>query len=323
MPVETLRDLPPADARDYRPDPLETCAGSARAALSTNTERAMRSDLAIYGAWCRENAVAALPATPRTVAAFVEAMAKLRAPATVRRYVTSIAAAHRALGMGATTRSEPVRRALQRMHRRKGRRQTQAEGLTWALRERLLAATGDGLVDARNRALLAFAYDTLLRRSELVAVQVSDIVEERDGAATVLVRRAKADPEGRGAMVYLARDSMTLVREWLARSGVCEGRVFRSLNRGVVGEGLEAGQVSRIFKRMARAADLPEEVVGRISGHSTRVGATQDMVAKGIGMGAILHAGRWKTTAMVNRYGERLLARRSGAAQLARLQHRE
>ena len=47
------------------------------------------------------------------------------------------------------------------------------------------------------------------------------------------------------------------------------------------------------------------------------------MVAEGIGMAAILHAGRWKTTAMVNRYGERLLARRTGAAQLACLQHRE
>ena len=47
------------------------------------------------------------------------------------------------------------------------------------------------------------------------------------------------------------------------------------------------------------------------------------MVAGGIGMPAILNAGRWKTTAMVHRYGERLLARRSGAAQLARLQRRE
>ena len=89
------------------------------------------------------------------------------------------------------------------------------------------------------------------------------------------------------------------------------------------GKGLEAGQVSRIFKRMARKANLPGEMVGRISGHSTRVGAAQDMVAGGIAMPAILHAGRWKTQAMVNRYGERLLARRSGAAQLARLQHRE
>ena len=102
-----------------------------------------------------------------------------------------------------------------------------------------------------------------------------------------------------------------------------EGRLFRSLCRGVVGERLDACHVSRIFKKMARDADLPEEVVGRISGHSTRVGAAQDMVAEGIGMAAILHAGRWKSAAMVNRYGERLLARRSGAAQLARLQHRE
>ena len=73
---------------------------------------------------------------------------------------------------------------------------------------------------------------------------------------------------------------------------------------------------------MARQAELPEEAVESISGHSTRVGAAQDMVAEGIGIAAIQHAGRWKTSAMVNRYGERLLARRSGAAQLARLQHR-
>ena len=178
-------------------------------------------------------------------------------------------------------------------------------------------------MDARNRALLAVAYDTLLRRGELVALQVADIVAEFDGAATVLVRRSKADPEGRGAELYLARDSLALVREWLARSGVRDGRLFRSLCRGAVGEGLGAGEVSRIFKRMAREAGLPAQVVECISGHSTRVGAAQDMVAEGIAMPAILNAGRWKSTAMVNRYGERLLARRSGAAQLARLQRRE
>ena len=320
MPVETLS--PASAGRDER-DPFEACARAARGALSANTERAMRSDLAIYAAWCEDRGVPALPARAETIAAFVDAMAKRRAPATVRRYVASIAAAHRAVGAGKTARSEVVRRALQRMHRRKGRRQEQATGLTGALRERLLAVPGDGLIDARNRALLAVAYDTLLRRGELVSLQVTDIVEELDGSATVLVRRSKADPEGRGATVYLARDSLALVREWLAQSGVRRGRVFRSLCRGALGEGLDASQVPRIFKAMAERAGLPAEVVSRISGHSTRVGAAQDMVAGGIGMAAILHAGRWKTPAMVNRYGEGLLARRSGAAQLARLQHRE
>ena len=36
----------------------------------------------------------------------------------------------------------------------------------------------------------------------------------------------------------------------------------------------------------------------------------------------ILQAGRWKSSAMVNRYGERLLARNGAAAQLARIQGR-
>ena len=194
--------------------------------------------------------------------------------------------------------------------------------MTWALRNRLLDATGDDLVGARNRALLALAYDTMLRRSELVALEVSDIVEEIDGAGTVLVRRAKGDPEGHGAQVYLARDSLALVREWLGRSAIHHGKVFRSLTHGVVGEHLWAGQISRIFKRMARDAGIPPEIIEHISGHSTRVGATQDMVAGGIASTAIQHAGRWKTATMVNRYAERLLARRSGAAQLARLQQR-
>ena len=302
---------------------LDPCAEAAHGALSANTVCARRSDVEIFTGWCVERGEPALPADPETVAAFVDSMAETRAPATVSRYVASIVAAHRTAGIAEHATAEPVRLALQRMHRQKGRRQEQALGLTFNLRQRVLQAAGDKLIDDRNRALLAVAYDSLLRRSELVALEVSDIAEDADGAATVLVRSSKADPEGRGAIVYLARDSMGLVRTWLGRSGVHEGRLFRSLNRGSLGSSLDASQVPRIFKAMARRAKLPEETVERISGHSTRVGAAQDMVASGISISAILQAGRWKTPAMVNRYGEHLLAKRSGAAQLARLQSRD
>ena len=44
------------------------------------------------------------------------------------------------------------------------------------------------------------------------------------------------------------------------------------------------------------------------------------MIAASVKLPAILQAGRWKSAAMVNRYGERLLTRKSGGAQLARLQ---
>ena len=225
--------------------------------------------------------------------------------------------AHRALGHDrAATKSPAVRRALQRMHRAKGRRQTQALALTWPLRQRLLAASGDRLIDLRNRALLAVAYDTMLRRSELAALRVNDLAEEPDGAATLLVRRGKTDPERAGAVVYSARDTTRIVRAWLDGGGIADGFLFRSLSRtGTPGRSLDPSQIPRIFKARARAAG--------ISGHSARVGATQDMIASGVELAAILQAGRWKTTAMVYRYGERLMARRSGAAQLARLQRRE
>ena len=312
-----------ADAEPFPGDDLGGCFEVAKGALSDNTERALRADLAIYAAWCRERGLTPVPAGPNTIAAYIDHMAASRAPATVRRYVSSIAAAHRSVGLGKTLQSATVKLAMQRMHRRKGRRQAQAAGLTWSIRQRLMEAAGDRLIDVRNRALLALAYDTLLRRSELAALLLTDLMVESQGAATVLVRRAKTDAEGCGAMVYLACDSVELVRDWLEKSGIARGRVFRSLRGGVIGEQLHASQIPRIYKGMARQAGLPEEVVAGLSGHSTRIGATQDMIACGIEMPAILQAGRWKTTAMVTRYGERLLARRSGSAQLARLQRRE
>ena len=209
------------------------------------------------------------------------------------------------------------------MRQRNGCRQRQVQGLTWKLLRRLMEAAGDRLIDLRNRAILAVAYDAMLRRSELVALQVVDMKIDMGGSASLLVRRGKTDPRGAGATLYLHRDSVTLVRAWLAGSGISSGRLFRSVRRdGDVGEALDESQVPRIFKAMAERAGLPSEMVRRISGHSPRVGAAQDMIASGIETPAILQAGRWKSASMVQRYGERLLAKRNGAAQLARLQKR-
>ena len=54
------------------------------------------------------------------LAAVAGGLAESRAPATVRRYVASIAAAHREIGRGKTLKSAPVKLALRRMHRRQG-----------------------------------------------------------------------------------------------------------------------------------------------------------------------------------------------------------
>ena len=160
---------------------------AAGGAFSRNTERAMRSDLAVFARWCGERGLRDLPAAPETVAAFVDAMAETRAPATVRRYVASIAAAHRVAGLERTLKGPQVRLAISRMHRKKGRRQGQAHGLTWPLRRLMTEAAGDRLIDDRDRALLAVAYDTMLRRAELVSLQVPDLLEGTGRDAVVFL----------------------------------------------------------------------------------------------------------------------------------------
>ncbi len=308
-----------AEARDQ----LAACFEAAQGAFSHNTKRALRADVENFAFWCRGHGLEVVPASTATVVAFIDDMARIKAPSTVRRYLSSIVTLHKALGQTNPLESAPVRFALQRMHRLRGRRQAQVQGLTWPMRNRLLETAGDRLIDVRNRALLAVAYDTLLRRSELVSLEVSDLLEDVDGSATLLVRSGKTDPDRRGAMLYVARDTVKLVRTWLEAGGIAEGFLFRSVRKdGAVRGKLDPSQVPRIYKRMARRAGLPDDFVDSLAGHSTRVGPVQDMIACGIELPAILQSGRWKTTRMVQRYGERLLARHSGAAQLAERQHR-
>jgi hypothetical protein len=55
----------------------------------------------------------------------------------------------------------------------------------------MLAAAGDETRGLRNRALLAVVYDSLCRRSELVALQRVDLEMAEHGEGTIMIRRSK------------------------------------------------------------------------------------------------------------------------------------
>ena len=229
-----------ATRRSQTGERLDAILEDARGAFSRHTVRALKADLYAFASWCAERGLSPLPALARTVAAYVEAMAAVRAPATVRRYVFSIVTVHRAAGEQGPLEHPEVQRALQRMRQRNGCRQRQVQGLTWKLLRRLMEAAGDRLIDLRNRAILAVAYDAMLRRSELVALQVVDMKIDMGGSASLLVRRGKTDPRGAGATLYLHRDSVTLVRGVARRE------------RDLLGEAVPFGQEGRRRGRSAR-----------------------------------------------------------------------
>jgi hypothetical protein len=83
-----------------------------------------------------------------------------------------------------------------------------------------------------------------------------------------------------------------------------------------LGGPLHECEISRTLRELA-----PKEA-GHVSAHSTRIGACQDMVARGIEVGAIMQAAGWKTSAMVARYNREAKAETGGAAQPAKKQEK-
>ena len=277
-PADLAVDRETIDAR------LKDHARDAAGAFAPNTLRALAADSRVFSAWCAGQGREALPAEPKTVAAFVDAMAETRAPATVRRYCASIASMHRAAGLAPPTATQPVKLALRRMTRAKGGRQRQAEPLNRPALDRMLAVAGQGggeptAIALRDAALAAVAYDTLLRRSELVSLYIEDLAPASDEGATILVRKSKTDQAGEGAVKFLAPDTARALRAYLDAIGApSTGPLFRPVTRWgrAASTALEPQEVPRLFRKLAAAAGV--RTARPHSGHSTRVGAAQDML---------------------------------------------
>ena len=339
----TLPAIRPATADPALLARLEAHAEKAAGAFAANTKAAYASDTRIFTAWCADRDLCALPATAATIAAFVADMATTRKPATVARYVTSVGVMHTAAGIAISpTHHSDVRLALKTMRRTYGTAQKQAPALGRGEIDRILAAltgggltgggltggevtggevtgggqlTGGGLIGLRDAALVSVLYDTLLRRSEVVALDCADVERAADGTGSVRVRRSKGDQEGAGDDVrFLAADTVERLDAYLAAAEISEGALFRVVAKGGrLGSRLAAGDVQRILARSAARAGLG--VVP--TGHSLRVGAACDLATAGAELPGIMLAGGWRSATMPARYTRKANVRRGAMAKLA------
>lgn len=105
--------------------------------------------------------------------------------------------------------------------------------------------------------------------------------------------------------------------------GVKQEAIFRRLHgQGAIGERQHADPAADIYKAIAKWIRMSEQHVNRVSGHSIRVGAAQDLLAMNPNIGAIMQAGRWKFARMPPRYFERIAMSRGAIAKAADLQGR-
>ena len=294
-------------------DRLDAWAVEARAAFSENTQRAYAADSRAYAAWCAAQRIVALPAQPTHVAAYLRSEIEAgKSVATVRRRAATISRMHMAAELPNPCASELVKLALKGIARAKGTDQRQAAPVTERDAFRIRAHLGDSAKDLRDLALLLVGRDVLARSSELVSLQAGD-VEFTDAGAVLKLRRRKTSTDSQAC--YIGHEATEALRNWMTRVGIAEGPVFRSLTRGgrPTDLALDTRDVRRIFKGLASRAKLAH--APGVSGHSVRVGMSQDLIAADVDMAAVMQAGGWSTPRMVARYTARVAATRGAVAR--------
>ena len=238
---------------------------------AANTKRAYRADWEDFGAWCTTHRRRALPATVPTVAAYLRDVTRERRPSTVRRRLAAIHSKHvtagvpspaihtevRVVAAGAEWRGRRLRRPTQPLH---------APELF-----RCSAVLPDTIAGRRDRAVLLVAYGAALRRTELVALDASDLWIGRDGALRVRVARGTVRvPPG-------SSDTICAVRAWsdwkrAAATHLRSGPAFRPIDRhgNISRMRLSDRAVTTIVQRAAVRAGLPRPE--RFTGRSLRLG---------------------------------------------------
>ncbi|QWD64388.1 tyrosine-type recombinase/integrase [Polynucleobacter sp. MWH-UH2A] len=282
-------------------------------AYAPATIRAFKADFNAFTAYCQEHQLASLPTHPSTVSNYIDHLSNGKfTSAYIRRILVSISTIHKLNRLEDPTKDCDVQLAMRRMHRKLGRSSKQVAGINKDTLNKMLQSTDSTLRGIRDKALLLVAYDTLCRRSEIVELLAEDIKvnlaeDGLNGKFSIKLRKSKTDQNCQGRWLYLSGSASEALKEWVEIAGIISGPIFRGINRANhISEKLGAGQIARIYKRIAKQANLDCNAIKNISGHSMRVGAAQDLMREGVSLPNIMNRGRWSKTDTVMRYVEQM-----------------
>jgi site-specific recombinase XerD len=263
-------------------------------AYAPSTIRAYRSNFEAFIKYCDKNNILALPAQSETVAEYIRRLSDGRLKSSsIKIAVASIAAIHSLNSITDPTQHPDVKIEMRRMYRTLGRYAKQAYGINKDLLDKMIEATTNDLRGIRDRALLSLAYDTLCRRSEIVSFDIEDIIYTNI-EIKIRLRSSKTDQDKLGKILEINSETKMYLCDWLKHSKINTGKLFRGIkNNKQCTTSLNKAQINKIYKKLARKANVDKETLKKISGHSTRVGAAQNLLQSGANLAMILKKGRW------------------------------
>lgn len=215
--VELATDRDAAAARAASLAALAARADAhAVAARAPRTRAAYAGDWAHFKGWCATAGLEPFPAGVDTVRLYLADLEATRAtggepvfsPATMARRLAAIAAAHRDSGHPSPTRDPAVGAVLTGIKRARAHDTHQMRPLLLDDLRTLLSGMEfgtwpDGLTATRDAFVLLAGFAGALRRSELAALTLADLVFHPADGMHLRIRRSKTDQDARGATVVL------------------------------------------------------------------------------------------------------------------------
>jgi len=293
-----LADTAPKVAINCTKELTDAVEAYVRAGIAPARRRAYRADLDHFLAWG-----GAIPTTDGRLAAYLAAHAVALKVATLERRLAAISVAHEARGLPNPVRSSLIRATIRGIRRERGSAQRRATPLLRDDLFAILAATGGSLKDVRDRALLLIGFAGGFRRSELCAINCTDIEPVRQGVV-ITVRRSKTDQDGVGRKIGIPLGRtiwcpVAALEHWLTVGQIADGPVFRSVDHGRVSQGrLSAEAVCFVVRERLAAAGY--DPLG-YSGHSLRAGLATCAAQAGVP--------GWKIRQQTGHASEAMLAR--------------
>jgi site-specific recombinase XerD len=312
-------DLParaPSTGPPALTDVLTSAAGYAAEEKSAATRRAYRSDWAQFSTWCESVKAISLPAAPATVAGYLAHLADSGLKAsTIGRRLAAIAYAHKLKGLDAPTASEAVHAVLRGIRRTIGVAPVRKAPATAKAIGAMLEHVPDTLIGKRDRALLLIGFAAALRRSELAALQASDLEMHADGLL-LRIGKSKTDQEGEGTQIPIPRGRrlkpVEALEAWLAAAKITDGPVFVSIGKGgrIGQKRLSDNAIGDIVKRYAAAAGYDPKM---FAGHSLRAGFVTSALEDGADMFKVMDVTRHRRVETLKGYDRRAKAFRNHA----------
>ncbi len=144
-----------------------------------------------------------------------------------------------------------------------------------------------------------------LRRSEITALDISDLVRAPEGLR-VTIRRSKTDQEGAGATIAVPAGRrlkpVQYLDAWLARAAIAEDPLFRRLSQcgtRVLDGRMSDRSVAEVVKARAKRAGLDPAA---FAGHSLRAGFLTSAARAGASIWKMQEQSRHKSLNVLSGY---------------------